>query len=209
MNLRTSILSKEKKAVIAFEELLPESQEFLKKHGINPEGDHADFWYSIKFITHFIAYFYLPHEELDTQIQNIALSSSINTEALDDNKIINMDFQSVSEEEGEPVNYRNIDLAIGVIDLYIRKKIISQSKNIKDYKTFDIELIKKNISFSNNDEIILKNRNELWLGKFMEANKEYESIFVAVGLTHLIGAYNFLDMLEANGFFVERMACFE
>ena len=57
------------------------------------------------------------------------------------------------------------------------------------------------------ENILLKNRNELWLKKFLSAHEEYESIFIAAGLTYFTENHNMLDMLEEEGFSIERMTC--
>ena len=58
-------------------------------------------------------------------------------------------------------------------------------------------------------KIMLKNRNELWFQKIIEAfeSPEYANIFVAGGVGHFIGLFNVLDMLEAEGFTIQRLSC--
>ncbi len=60
---------------------------------------------------------------------------------------------------------------------------------------------------SDYNRIVLKQRNELWLSKFVSAHNNYDRIFVAAGAAHFIGAFSFIDMLESEGFSVERVSC--
>ena len=51
----------------------------------------------------------------------------------------------------------------------------------------------------------------MWFQKITEAfeSHEYENIFVAGGVAHLIGPFNVLDMLEEEGFTIKRLSCSE
>ena len=197
----------------AFSELSPESQEFLIKHGVNPEGDHADFFHSIRFIVYDKAYSSLP--SLGGDIKKIALSQSIEIQALDDNKKINEDVRSQAHSNKPPmlVNYMFIEQLIRGIDALVQQTREGMLQVVQAYKSYDVNYFKGKMSGIEvdgedlNRGVFLKNRNKLWLKKFMEANEKYDQIFLVTGLDHLIGDHNLLDMLEENGFSVERMTC--
>lgn len=54
------------------------------------------------------------------------------------------------------------------------------------------------------EQIMLKNRNEIWLPKIKKAYQEYGTAFVVGGLGHFIDAHNLIDMLKKDGFSVKR-----
>ncbi len=69
-------------------------------------------------------------------------------------------------------------------------------------------LTSEQISVDNNvSDILLKERNKQWFLKFESAHGKYNHIFVAAGLAHFIGHFNFIDILKENGFSVERVSC--
>jgi len=54
-------------------------------------------------------------------------------------------------------------------------------------------------------QIFLKNRNKDWRRQLIELFKKQEIPFIIVGLRHLIGDNNLIDMLREKGFTVEQM----
>ncbi len=69
-------------------------------------------------------------------------------------------------------------------------------------------LTSEQISVDNNtSNVFLKERNKQWFLKFESAHGKYNHIFVATGVSHFIGAFNFIDILKENGFSVERVSC--
>ena len=60
---------------------------------------------------------------------------------------------------------------------------------------------------SDYDQFVLKQRNEQWISKFKSAHNNYDRVFMAAGAAHFIDAFNFIDMLESEGFLVERVSC--
>ena len=198
----------------AFSELSRKSQNFLIEHGADPEGNHADFFHLLMFVAHMKANLSFP--SLDRQIAKTALSQSIKIEALDDNKKIYGDIrsQTPSNKLSKSVSYMDIEELIGAMDILVKQNRDAILQVAQVYKTYDADFFKNRLNalqagagVAIDEEVLLKNRNELWLKKFIEAHTGYESIFLAAGLSHLIGSYNLLDMLEKNGFSVERMTC--
>ena len=195
----------------AFSELSSESQEFLIKYGVDPEGSHADFFHFIRFIVYNEAY--SSFSSLDDQIEEIAFSQSVTIKTLDDNKQVNEDIhsQAPSGKPLELVDYTTIEQLIEriAISVYLRGR--RMLRFVQVYKSYDIDRFKDAFREESDEsaieEVLLRNRNELWLQKFMKAQAEYENIFLAAGVRHFIGSYNLLDMLEDNGFSIERMTC--
>ena len=197
----------------AFSELSPESQEFLIKHGVDPEGSHADFFHFIRFVVYNRAYFSLP--SLDEQVEEIAFSQSIEIKALDNNKQINKDIQSQvpSSKPLELVDYTTIEQLIDRVDILVYLKRRKWSQFGFAYKSYDIDLFEDLLremekdSKSINEEVFLRDRNESWLSKLVKAHAEYESIFLVAGVRHFFSPHSMLDMLRDQGFSVERMTC--
>ena len=186
-------------------ELSLESQSFFINHGANKTENYADLMYFINSIAYYKAFLSLP--SLDKQIKQIALSHSINTKSMDQNKKINEDFNSKISSNKPLLFIRKSDIegAIKEIDSLtdLYQKIFLNTARL--YQFYDINLF---LSSQGLDEtILLKNRNELWLKKFLEINEQYENIFITAGLTHFIGKHNMLDMLKKEGFSVERLTC--
>lgn len=214
--LRSSVLVHfQNESEEALLELSPESREFLTKYGANPKGNHADFVHFIRFIVYYAAYFSLP--SLDREFVKIALSGSLEIKALNDNEKIKKDVQSQSSSDKAPfpIDYLFVEERIAGIGDILDQMIGVFLQSAQVYKSYDIQYVKERMNMLKvgsgniNNEVFLKNRNELWFKEFMEAHEEYNSIFLAAGLAHLIGSHNLLDMLEKEGFSVERMTCSE
>ena len=195
----------------AFSELSLESQKILIKYGADPKGDYADFFQFIRTFCYYKAYFSLP--SMDKLIKKLALSHSVEIKALDNSKKINKDVhsQGPSDKPFRIVHAMEVEAIIENMDNlvnHVREKLF---RGASHYKTYDLNTVEQTIikSHKTNEDIFFKKRNELWLEKFLSAHREYERIFLAVGLAHLVGNYNLLDMLEENGFSIERMVCFE
>ena len=190
-----------------FENLSPERQSFLIEHGADIDGNYVDFYHFIILFAYYKAFYSFPHH-LDKEIKQIAISRSIEIKALDDDKKINEDFRSKTSSN-KPlflVDRNIIEEAIRKIDYRIeryRQKVLKKSQMYKSYDANHFKVVGESLD----KEIWLKNRNELWLQKFKEAQKEYENIFLMAGLGHFVGAYNILDMLVEKGFSIESMTC--
>ena len=53
--------------------------------------------------------------------------------------------------------------------------------------------------------VLLKDRNEKWVGKFQPIHRTHKQVFLVAGLFHFIKSFNVLDMLKAEGFSIKRM----
>ena len=53
--------------------------------------------------------------------------------------------------------------------------------------------------------VLLKDRNEKWVGKFQPIHRTHKQVFLGAGTRHFIGSFNVLDMLKAEGFSIKRM----
>ena len=190
-----------------FSELSPKSQEILTKYGVNIQGNHVDFVHFIQRIATYKALFSFP--SLDSQIKKIALSHSIEIKALDDNKRIGKDLQATSSSKPSyPVDHTVIEQLIEGMDNLVAQMKLQYVQISQIYKLYDANLLREVVvSKLPSKKILLKNRNELWLEKFIEAHEKYENIFLAAGVAHFIGAHNMLDMLKEKGFSLSRMTC--
>ena len=128
---------------------------------------------------------------------------------MDNSKKINSDIQSpdLSAKPQVPVTHNDIEEIIKGIDIIRKQMEDSLLQDALLYRSYDVNLFIKHGKKVKNEKVFLKDRNELWLKKFMPARDEYNQIFLAVGLQHLIGNYNILDSLEKEGFHIERMTC--
>ena len=125
--------------------------------------------------------------------------------------------QSIEEISNTPydqlrtsvVTALQIETAIDTYYKYIEsmKQFMEDEDNIRIYKQGDSDDQKRLSASENNDEFILKQRNQEWFAKFITAQKNYNRIFVAVGVMHLIGENNLLDMFKKEGFIINRMSC--
>lgn len=77
---------------------------------------------------------------------------------------------------------------------------------IEAYKTGDL-LYNQDDMDSNVSQIVLKERNEKWFTQFKSVHSDYKRVFVAAGVAHFMDSFNFIDMLESEGFSVERVSC--
>ena len=186
-----------------------ESQNFLTNLVSNTEMDSANFIYYLSAISYYRALFSLP--SLDRQIKEIAQSHSVKMESLDNSLLISQSFRS-RETPDKPiqfVSHNQVEEVIQEMDSMTEmyQQLILNAVQI--YKTYDVDLFENVVQNKMIDErVLLKERNELWLKKFLIAHGEYENIFISAGLKHFISSDNMLGMLKKEGFSVERMTCF-
>ena len=189
----------------SFEDLSPEVREFMISKGVNPEDSLSD---SVSFLITKIFYeaiFSYP-EIMDLQIGELAFLEDLPIEVLDDNSSIVRDLGQASSERPTieiSIEVMESSMTEEVYNMAIDDKKMKFQEQINKYKTERME-------FEGLPEEITKNRNERWIDKIKqtrEENPEYDSIFSAVGLGHLIGPYNLLDMLKEEGFSVSRIYC--
>jgi len=65
------------------------------------------------------------------------------------------------------------------------------------------EAIKESVN--NSSQMLFNNRNKKWLKTLLSAHTHIDNMFVAAGVGHFQGQYSILDMLQREGFFVQRM----
>ena len=190
-----------------FQNLNGKSKNFLTKHGADTTTSHADLIYFINLIAYYKAYFSQP--SIDAQIKQIGFSRQIEVKSLDDDIKINKDFKS--KNSNKPiisVTQNDVEEHILHINNLIEGYKEMNIKMAELYQSYNINLVSNIVSSSIEDEtILLKNRNELWLKKILLEHKNHENIFIVTGLRHLIGNHNMLDMLKNEGFHIERLTC--
>ena len=186
------------------------NQTFLINQGAHTTESYASLFYFINTIAYYRAYYSLP--SLDKQVKQIALSHSVEIKSLDDNNRLNQDFKLLSYFN-KPiifVGYKDVKDLIKNIDNLTKlfQKILLNKVPL--YKMYDIDFFNsataKEIE-GLDTQALLKNRNQLWLEKFLTAHKKHGNIFLSAGLTHFIGEYALLDSLKKEGFSVERITC--
>ena len=72
-------------------------------------------------------------------------------------------------------------------------------QNLKNYYLSDnvLEFINLSEQFIS---LVLRNRNQEWLSKFLLAHQQHSQIFISAGSLHFTGPDNLLDMLREEGF---------
>lgn len=60
---------------------------------------------------------------------------------------------------------------------------------------------------SNKNKKVLRDRNKKWLPQFKSIHAQYDRIFLIAGYGHFVAKDNLIDMLESEGFFIERVSC--
>ena len=190
----------------SYTELSSENQDFLINHGLDTEDSYAELIYRLNAIAYYRAYHSLP--SLDKQVKQMALSHSVEIKPLDNNKRLNKDFynKASSNKPIQFVGLNDVEETINSLDniteLY-QQILLNPAKIYQFYDDMLFQTPNKGLDH----QILLKNRNKLWLEKFLTAREEYESIFLAGGLKHFIGDDSLLNMLEQEGFSIQRITC--
>lgn len=194
-----------------FEDLSRETREFLIQYGISPQGDYGDYIHSIKMAASYETSF-SQDDFMDDEINKIGFDKNIPMKSLDEeDKII----ESLAENKDlllfkrVPVNLSLIEQVVGNYEQLVDQWKKQISNMAWAYKTNVIGGVKTNGKNTILYDIMFRQRNEIWLGKFQKAhgNREYENIFLAGGLLHFIGPFNLLNMLQENGFSVLPVTC--
>lgn len=60
-------------------------------------------------------------------------------------------------------------------------------------------------SFKSFKDRLLKKRNQKWIEKIRQSHENNDSVFIGMGLAHLLGSDNILDMQRENDFSIQRM----
>ena len=193
----------------SFKDLSEKAKEFLISHGADTQGSYADYIY---FISEIILYdvLFSFNDSMDLQVAEIARSNDIEIKALDDNSKIAQDLNSETEDSKkpvQPVSSMDIEWHIENYSQISEQSKTELLKQIQSYMSGDVDALKSIGVFSK--EALLKNRNELWMKKFKEVheNPEYESIFLAGGISHFVGSFNLIDQLKEEGFSVSMITC--
>lgn len=205
-----------------FEALNPEFRNLLINHGVDIHGSYVDHLHSLFKILSFKGF---SGPQLDFFIAEIALSQNISIKSLDDNeKLVIGDLMDVLSPQSEnasemekPEMEINSDMVNAMATRFLKMTnndaIIALTKQLKQlYLSGKKEDVLKYAANALNDkakELLLKKRNELWFQKLKEAfeSHEYQNIFFAGGVVHLLGPFNILDMLEEEGFIIQRLTC--
>ena len=181
-----------------FKSLSRSSQKFLKKKRINPSLSYIGLSTALRFTCLKETLGNSATEiSMDSQVEEMAREYEISLKALDNKKL------------REPINdlYSRDDIE-EMIDYYPSCLAETEILN-EDYKlgNVDYAITNSDEMSTKSDEILLKNRNEYWLKKFLKAHRSYDQIFLAAGLAHFIDKFNLIDMLNEEGFYVERVSC--
>ena len=179
-----------------FAQLSQESQKFLTARGISSDLNYFGLKVVLELmcIKEAIGSLAL-YTQMDDQVEEKALAKNIPLKSLDKPDSLNTLLES------GVVTSQDIE---NQIDMY-HSCLSSVLLYFNEYKAGTLP-VRKN---ENNEfnRVLLKDRNESWLTVFRSAHSEYERIFVAAGLAHFIGPFNFVDMLKSEGFSVERVSC--
>ena len=202
-----------------FEALSPQIREFLLNRGAALSGNYVDYLYSI--ISALILEQHFSITSLDIQIAKTARSKNTEIKPLDNNKSVAGHWEYFIPQTEEINEITEMEIKSDYMDEFIRSfsggmftqnPLPQFSKEAYLSGNTEIALQLQDIGIGNKEiEFLLKDRNELWFQKIIEAFEanEYENIFVAGGAMHLIGPFNLLDMLEEEGFIIKRLSCSE
>ena len=209
-----------------FEALTPQIQEILinlisQRISVKKDYDYVDYLYLMVSST-MLDYFFSRYldSSLDFQMANTAQSGDIRIRPLDNNKSV-LGYSSgvaFSNQRRDETAIEEIEIGSEFmnrisINLINAQPLPEASSSKTVYLSGSEEGVRQmlNSDYVSKEQIdiLLKNRNELWFQKIIEAfeSLEYANIFVAGGLAHFIGLFNVLDMLEAEGFTIQRLSC--
>ncbi len=143
---------------------------------------------------------------------NVAITRLCFTEAygpLIVKKIISNDLIKLAKLQGIPIKPLDTpELRVKSNELFTLESIESDvqifsecPKNVKIIRKYYLSerVLEWDLS-ENYISILLRNRNQEWLSKFLLAHKEYSQVFISAGSLHFTGPDNLLDMLIEEGF---------
>ena len=199
-----------------FKDLSEESQNFLIQTGLYDESkNYRDYLLDIMFMAQIEALF-SQEKHLDTEVMRLALDHNIPIESLDENKNIISDLEKdiidLSQKEGQDqkIDSKYLDQTITAYEQLKQAHLSNFSNMASQYKSMDWK-VQRTDYFADADAII-KNRNEAWLEKMLlnkDANQD-QSIFMAVGYSHLTESDSVLTLLEEEGFkvtLIDKKSC--
>ena len=189
----------------SFEDLSPETQEFLLSIGQAPSNDFGSHFLHIFTSAYYKAYYSYP-PGLDFQIGKLALSKNLPILALDSDDQILSDM-SAEARAFERFSLEDIEEAVADYHNIAQQNWQIISQVLARYRAGNFEKLSE--YGADLPEAAVRKRQENWLKRFKTAHQspQNESIFTAVGLIHLIYSSNILDMLREEGFFVQRVKC--
>ena len=130
---------------------------------------------------------------MDNEVRQVAQMSKIPIKALDDTSVFKDITNAFTKEDVEQQveSYHNCP-----------KRAKNQVNTYKQAKWDKLSYDDKNYT-----KEVLKKRNQKWMEKFKSSYKSYNQMFLAAGVAHFIGPFSILDMLEEEGFSVQRVSC--
>ncbi len=186
----------------SFEDLSQKAQKFLIAHGVDTEGNYADYWYDLFALAYYEAIFSFP--SLDSEIKKMVLSFKIPLRALDNQLSELVPSHKESNRAVYLTNREDIEV---LIDKFYSILVVNTKKSILEA----VDLYKKGIVYFDitEEETVTRNRNQIWLEKInaIYQNTEIPSIFVVAGARHFVGPGNLIDMLQLEGFKTHLMTC--
>ena len=188
-----------------FKQLSSESQRFLEQRGVNKQLSYN----ALSSVLSNLCMEDVIGEvkariSMDEQVESIAIQSGIPLQALDNLELRKPIKNLITKEY--------IEEMISTLPLcseFMRAYIASYKKGIPlPYEAKGLaRWVKNRYSTTENNELILKNRNEKWFNQYKSAHKNYNHIFIAAGANHFTEAFNLVDMLRRDDFDVERRSC--
>ena len=188
-----------------FKQLSLESQKFLEQNKVDKKLSFD----ILKYVVTLLCLKEAVGEEkanvsLDRQVESIATHLNIPLQALD-NLELRKPIRNLTTKE-------HVDGLINSFNLcpdIIRTSITSYKKGMPTpYEAKGLaKWIENHYSMTEDDELVLKDRNEKWFTQFKSIHKKYDHIFIAAGYAHFTEAFNLIDMLRRDGFDTERVSC--
>ena len=197
--------------------LSDEAKKFLLSRGIELEDDFSNIYYTIGLSNFFIISSFLFDEKMDLEVRQLAQENGIPLSPLDDRTALYEELTKTDHIETKriEVNKIHVEEFINNSKAFLinqREYWIQQLINPYLNEQISFELVSSLVSsLGIEQDILLKDRNALWVERILTAleNSEYKNIFVAGGLAHFIGKDNVLDMLKKEGFTVKRETCLQ
>ena len=196
------------------EPLSPAAAEFLISRGIDISGSFADYVYETALSAYYEA-FHSSSKKMEWQIAFAAEEADIQIAALDDRSKTAAD---VDARETAPQAANPHEVTLGELERIIMSFGYLASRFRADMESFapyylkaDRAYLQKIVDYGDDEEreILVKNRNKLWLKKILDAFEGHKRrrVFAAGGLAHFIGQANLLEMLKEEGFIVRGERC--
>lgn len=200
-----------------FQSLNPQSQEFLKKHGISDQLNPYGYVVRLKNLCNY-GVPSLTDIRLDERVISTAYSLDIPVQEMDPSHEKNRNTIQFYRDSRNAFSQYPKDSLISSIN----NAIENYSTNCPDPVFTDLREHYKSSTLSDEYfrevyknytkkqmEALLLDRNIVWLDKLEEARENYDHIFVAGGTLHFIGPDNLVTLLKNRGYSVTRITCEE